>query len=437
MKNRRHVGGGLGALTLWLAACSSTEELPPPAPACVEPTGAPVEHQGTVSAAETWESSRPHLISGSMTLRAAVTVEGCAVVRVAAGTSVAVEGSGSLVSAGTSERPVRFEPAEQGKPWGQLRVSAPGTARLSWTSLLGGGNSSFQDGTVYVGNSSALPGPRLLFVDHLTISGSSSPGVVLAGTTGFAEGSTDLTITSSGSQAMPEPVALNPNALGTLPSGRYTGNRSDALFVSLSVASSSVGYLGQDATLRDLGVPYRVDGLSVGNADAQATLTVEAGVELRFTQAKTLVVYDGRSALVAVGTPERPVLFTSARATPAAGDWTGLRFGGLNARDRLDQVRVLYAGGDCQCSSYGCNYLEGSFSVSSAILLFTQPATAFITRSRIEHSAGHGILRGWSGASDVSFLGSNTFAEVAGCTETTPRDSEGRCATNPPCPKSP
>jgi hypothetical protein len=75
--------------------------------------------------------------------------------------------------------------------------------------------------------------------------------------------------------------------------------------------------------------------------------------------------------------------------------------------------------------------------VSSAILLFTQPATAFITRSRIEHSAGHGILRGWSGASDVSFLGSNTFADVAGCTETTPRDPEGRCPTDPPCPKSP
>jgi hypothetical protein len=180
-----------------------------------------------------------------------------------------------------------------------------------------------------------------------------------------------------------------------------------------------------------------VDGLRVGNADAQATLTVEAGVELRFTQAKTLEVYDGRSALVAVGTSGRPVVFTSAQATPAPGDWTGLRFGGLNAKDKLENVRVLYAGGDCQCSSFGCNYLAGSFSVSSAILLFTEPAAAFITGSRIEHSAGHGILRGWSGASGVSFLGSNTFADVAGCTETTPRDSEGRCPTDPPCPKSP
>jgi hypothetical protein len=177
-------------------------------------------------------------------------------------------------------------------------------------------------------------------VDHVTIQGSTSPGAVLAGTTGFAEGSTELTITASGSQALPEPLALNPNALGTVPSGRYTGNRSDAIYVSSEVASSSVYYLGQDATLRDVGVPYRMDGLTVGGASAQATLTVEAGVEVRVTQAKTIEIYDGRSALAAVGTSARPVIFTSARATPASGDWTGLRFGGLNARDTLQQGRA-------------------------------------------------------------------------------------------------
>jgi len=428
----------MGALLLSFTSCSTTEEVPPPpAAACAEPTGTPVEHQGTVSAAETWVASSPHLIKGPLTLRAPVTVEGCAVVRVAAGLSVGVDSGGSLVTAGSAERPVRFEPAEQGKPWGQIRVSAPGTARLSWTTFSGGGASSFLDGTLYVGNSTALPGLRPLFVDHVTIQGSSSPGVWLAGTTGFAEGATDLVVTGSGSQDQPEPLALNPNALGTVPRGTYTGNRSDAIFVSSTVASSSIWYLGQNATLRDVGVPYRVDGLRVGNSDAQATLTVEAGVELRFTQGQTLEIYDARSALIAAGTSARPVVFTSARATPAPGDWTGLRFGGLNAQDSLENVRVLYAGGSCQCSSFGCNYLQGTFDVSSAILLFTQPPRAFITGSRIEHSAGHGILRGWNGAADVSFLGSNTFADVAGCTETLPRDQDGRCPTDPPCPKSP
>ena len=41
----------------------------------------------------------------------------------------------------------------------------------------------------------ALPGVRPLFVEHVTIENSAGPGVVLAETTGFAEGSTDLTIT--------------------------------------------------------------------------------------------------------------------------------------------------------------------------------------------------------------------------------------------------
>ena len=430
----------MGALLLSFTACSTTEEEPPapePAPACAEPTGTPVQHQGTVSAAETWGASALHLITGPVTVRAPVTVEGCAVIRVAAGLSVVVDSGGSLVTAGSSERPVRFEPAEQGKPWGQIRVYAPGTARLSWTTFSGGGASSFLDGTLYAGNSTALPGLRPIFVDHVSIQGSSSPGVWLAGTTGFAEGSTELTITGSGSQAVPEPLALNPNALGTVPSGRYTGNRSDAIFVSSSVASSSISYLGQNATVRELGVPYRVEGLRVGNHDAQATLTVEAGVELRFMQAQALEIYDARSALIAAGTSARPVVLTSARATPAPGDWVGVRFGGLNAQDSLENVRVLYAGGACQCSGYGCNYLQGSFDVSSAILMFTEPSRAFITGARIEHSAGHGILRGWNGSAGVSFLGSNTFADVAGCTETLPRDQDGRCPTDPPCPKSP
>ena len=426
-----------GVMAFWMAGCAGSGGEPPahtPVAACAEPTGAPVEHSGTVSTAETWAASSPHLIRSDMTLRAAVTVEACAVVRLGAGLTVTVDTLGSLVAQGTQGRPVRFEPEVEGKPWGQLRLFTPGTVRLSWTTLRGAGNAA---AALRVLGSTDLPGARPLFVEHVTLEDSAGPGVVLAGTTGFAPGSTDLTITRSGSEALPEPVALNPNALGTLPDGHYTGNRSDAIFVSASVSSSSVGYLGQDATVRAPGVPYRVEGLRVGNTGAQATLTLEPGVELRFMPGTRLEVYDSRSALVAVGTPERPVVFTSARATPHAGDWTGVSFGGTHPLDRLDSVRVLYAGGDCQCSSFGCNYLPGSFSVNSAILLFARPPTAFISHADIQHSAGHGILRGWNGSADPGFLEGNTFADVAECTQTLPRDSEGRCPATPACPRSP
>jgi hypothetical protein len=164
---------------------------------------------------------------------------------------------------------------------------------------------------------------------------------------------------------------------------------------------------------------------------------VEPGAELRFLPQTTLRVYDDRSTLIAAGTAERPVVFTSARATPAAGDWAGIRFDGLGPNNRLESVWVRYAGGPCQCSSFGCNYLPGSFDVSSAILVFQQPAAPFIAHAHIEDSAGHGILRGWNGSDAVGFLDTNAFARVAGCTQTTPRDVDGRCPDSPPCPRSP
>ncbi len=164
---------------------------------------------------------------------------------------------------------------------------------------------------------------------------------------------------------------------------------------------------------------------------------MEAGVELRFEPGKRLLVHDGQSALIASGTAERPVVFTSAKATPAAGDWAGIRFDGMNAANRLEYVHVRYAGGACQCSGFGCNTLPSSFDVSSAILLFQQPTAAFITQSVIEDSAGHGILRGWNGTASVDFLSTNRFARIAECTQTTPRDVEGRCPSEPPCPRAP
>lgn len=74
-----------------------------------------------------------------------------------------------------------------------------------------------------------------------------------------------------------------------------------------------------------------------------ATLTIEAGVTLSFPADVLISVQQGR--LVAKGTAEAPVRFTSASKTPAAGDWVGIGFNEqTQAGTVLEHVVVEYAG---------------------------------------------------------------------------------------------
>lgn len=74
----------------------------------------------------------------------------------------------------------------------------------------------------------------------------------------------------------------------------------------------------------------------------QATLTVEPGTVVRFRQKSgaqaPLLVVQGR--LVASGTKETPVLFTSTFATPAAGDWQGVMLLGSEKKNLLENCRI-------------------------------------------------------------------------------------------------
>jgi len=86
------------------------------------------------------------------------------------------------------------------------------------------------------------------------------------------------------------------------------------------------GAIGSDTLWTVAAGPYIVT--SAVDIDGNATLTVEAGVVVRFQAGLGLTVRNG--ALKVAGTATSPVLFTSWRnipgGTPTAGDWTGIRF---------------------------------------------------------------------------------------------------------------
>jgi hypothetical protein len=149
-----------------------------------------------------------------------------------------------------------------------------------------------------------------------------------------------------------------------------------------------------NGTLTQAGSPYVV----TGNVTVTTSLTVEAGVLVRFRSALSMLVY---GTLATQGTLEQPVIFTSASDTvggqPAAGNWTGIRASG-GAALALAHTFVRYGG-----ASSGANLMSSSGTISSFAwngggcrnsgydgIQVTSSATT-LTGLAVEDNARHGI----------------------------------------------
>lgn len=418
----------------------------PPAVACPEGSG-PTFHRADVVDDETWTAAAsPHVIEGDVDIvdGATLRIEPCAEVRLGGRAHLrvafpATPNRGALVAEGTPSRPITFKAAGTA-PWASLFVHAPGTARLGWVTFEGGGSEVSEDNATVRVVGGAL-GEPLLFVDHVTIKGSLGTGVGFDGAAAFMAGSQALTITGAGGPENAFPLTVSEHALGSIPSGTYTGNRVDELLIDpVGTGVAGEGILS-DVTIRDRGVPYRVgrwagDSLVLGGREGVVpTVTVEAGVVMKFEPRTALRVQaftTDRAATVvlrALGTAERPVVFTSASPTPRAGDWRGLWFGGVpQAADRLEHVRIEYAGFDCACVLVSCSDVS---EFEGAVIFTAQPPSGFIVNSTFKDIAGHGVVQGFDGVL-VDFKSSNTFSGVAGCQQTRPRSPDTACPSPRP-----
>jgi hypothetical protein len=65
-----------------------------------------------------------------------------------------------------------------------------------------------------------------------------------------------------------------------------------------------------------------------GIVNVASDLVIEPGTVVKFMpDAELSVGYGGYGSLKAIGTPEKPIMFTSASANPTAGNYRGLPFG--------------------------------------------------------------------------------------------------------------
>ncbi len=416
-----------------------------------EPQGEPVLHQGTISASETWASGI-HLLSGTVTVGsgATLTLSGCSVLRLAPDASLVVSSAaGGLVAPGTLDAPIRLERADPGSPWGSLVVVAPATGTLSHVVLEGGGGSDTNlTQAEFAGASLAARGtadtlPVVLSLENVGVLDSTGIGVFMLNAR-FAEGSEGLVISGAGWF----PLYTGANALSALPEGSYTGNEVDEILLQ---TIGPAGYqtthpLAADVTIHDRGVPYRVGtataNIVVGDGTAEgppALLTIAAGVTLKFAPAGQLRVtgrynngsYLAQGALRVEGTSAAPVRFTSAAATPQAGDWAGIYFHHVvDPRTSITSAQVEYAGGESNTSGV-CKASPGAsnYDADCSLILFLeegQTPAPFVTQTRFAHGLGCGVYRGWRGT-EVDFTATNEFVNLQGCRQSGVVPEMGTC----------
>jgi hypothetical protein len=135
--------------------------------------------------------------------------------------------------------------------------------------------------------------------------------------------------------------------------------------------------------------------------------------------------------LNAVGTPAKPITFTSGEAVPAPGDWVGMWLDTATG-SKLDYVEISYAGAPSGISSTNCRPDNTHDYAALIVGDFEQqyvPPADLITNSFITNSAGFGIDAIWqSGSYNAPDLTSgNTFQSNAGCAQTYNEVTPGPC----------
>lgn len=361
-------------------------------------------HSDEIIADETWApSGNPHIVTGAIGVAGAATLTilpGCIVQfepNVDAGIGVGWQPTtGALIAVGTPTSPILFTSladVPQRGDWRGLSFFGGilGTTRLSYCTIEYTG----YDGgaAVYVAWGASLP------MDHCWIrhAGGRGVGYEHAGHVDQFHHNTITTCADYPLETEPEFVRYLGDA------NSFTGNDpgKDKILLYSGVVVTS-------ATWHNQGVPYELAPLNDGDGilitpteGTPAILTIEAGTTIRFSEGAQLMVGFGGSTggLIAVGTAQSPITFTSAAGSPQPGDWHQLNFadGTVDTQTRLEHCIIEYGG-------------RGGYG--NVLIADAVPAIANCT---LRHGASYGFfLTGLEHPDPGQLEGDNAFQDNAG-----------------------
>lgn len=342
-----------------------------------------------MTAAATWDAlDVPYYLPTTLQLMSApLTVMPGATFIFKEGAGIDVSGDAAALHAeGTAEKPIVFTAETHSRgAWSGLVFSGSNNAlnSLKYATVEWGGDvvaDADAAGVKCIADSHGVT----VKLDHVTIRQSQGWGLFLTGSA-----KTPVFTSNVFTENLLGPAWVHSNVAQLLSSdSTYVGNDVDKVFVEAY-------RINQAATWRDLGVPYRVDGI----VWPIAVLTLEPGVTLEMGEDASIDISGDAAGLRAVGTATQRITFTG--ATKTAGSWYGIDFDGSNnANNILDYCTVEYGGGGGAAGWGGMIWAHAD----------SHGVTLQVKNSLIRHSATWGI---WLGGSANETLSGNTLSDNA------------------------
>lgn len=263
--------------------------------------------------------------------------------------------SGKLVAVGTAEKPITFTSKAKDKAAGDWKKIyfdeyAMKSSALKYCNIEYAGDGD--EGAVEVYYTAVA-------IDSCTITNSSSYGVLV-------NSSEDGSFISFSGNVIKDtelyPVSCNAAAAGVITADNELGE----MGIEIS------GYqLTKKVTWQNLNVPYTMRSNDF-NINEGGSLTIMPGVTVLMTENGYIRVGEyTEGKLVAVGTEEEPIIFTSAMSDKWPGDWQGIQFEEyVVAGSILDHCKVLYGGRD-DGANVDFYYTKGKVSLTNSEIAYS------------------------------------------------------------------
>lgn len=163
----------------------------------------------------------------------------------------------------------------------------------------------------------------------------------------------------------------------------FSGNTVDRIFVTGNSLDRN-----NDQTFKAINVPYRIDKTTVnGPISLQSSVVIEAGVVIEFgLNAGFNIDVDG--SLKAVGTPEKPILFTAAQKV--RGGWNGFQYTFSGDPDNQIDHAIFEYGGESQGNTHALlGYFGSDVRGSVTNTIFRESLTNGLILSGMVTEAGN------------------------------------------------